>query len=120
MSKQCVNCGNILDDNSKFCDKCGANQQYAQNDYYQQQYTQNMPYYQPVAQTSLGGWIGWVALCVFLPIIGALIAMFCSEDTGVKNFGKAMLIISAVEIVLAILLIAVFGSIIAGLLLYSL
>lgn len=110
MSKICGKCGGVVDDNAAFCPYCGDNQ----NNYAQQQYYQQVQ--QPVQQlddhTGIGGWIGWLALCSFLPVIGAIIAICCSNDKSVKNWAIASLIIGAILIVLLIIVAIILFSLV--------
>ena len=100
MSKTCPNCGNIFDDSSNICSRCGmqyieeqpqpannaynygSNQQYGQYDQsYQQQYNQyGQPYQQgygaPVqtdSQMTLGSWVGTVLLTNLLGLISIIL-----------------------------------------------
>ena len=60
--------------------------------------------------TSVGGWIGWLVLCSFLPIIGQIIMICSAKDDSTKNYAKAQLIFTAIVVVLYILLIVAFGA----------
>lgn len=101
------------------------NQQNAYGQYNQSQYGQqtqyNPQYYYPnnnygtqqtnaPVGTSVGGWIGWLFLCSFLPIIGLIIMMCSAKDESTKNYAKANLIFMAIVLVLYILLLIVFGA----------
>ena len=50
MSKYCIKCGNLLDDNASFCENCGAQMQSAPERPYQQQ---NLQEYQQYVQPNL-------------------------------------------------------------------
>ena len=111
MSKICSKCGGVLEDDAGFCQFCGDNQGMNYNNVQPTQ-TSNQQYYAPVQpyddHTSIGGWIGWLLLSSFLPIIGMVIAICCSKDKSVKNWAIASFIISAIMVVLVIV-IAVAG-----------
>ncbi|MGN1132931.1 MAG: zinc-ribbon domain-containing protein [Oscillospiraceae bacterium] len=118
MSKFCLNCGSQMNDDETFCRNCGASQNVQGG--YNQSVQPNGPqaqqqYYQqpamPVQQvTGMGGWIGWLLLASFLPLIGTIIALCCSNDQSVKNWAKANLIITAIILVLVIILCVVFAG----------
>ena len=120
MSKICTSCGTTNADNVSNCSACGAmldtnnqvypaNQGYNNNQPYAQPYAQSQPYQMPmsapyVPPTSVGGWIGWLILCSFFPIIGQLI-MLTSKDQSTKNYAKAQLILTLIAVVLVIFLV---------------
>ena len=75
MSKICSKCGAVLEDNVTFCQLCGENQTAQVNPVP----PQPQQYYAPVQpvddHTGVGGWIGWLLLCSFVPLIGQIIAI---------------------------------------------
>ena len=116
MSKFCLNCGCQMNDDETFCKNCGASQNTQGG--FNQQTAQQGPYYQqpmpPIQQqstaTGIGGWLGWLLLASFLPLIGTIIALCCSNDQSVKNWAKANLIITAIALVLVIIFVALFAG----------
>lgn len=125
MSKYCSSCGSTNPDSVMNCANCGApldnynnvypvgqpgygNQPYGQG---QQNYSQpySVPMSAPYAPpTSVGGWIGWLLLCSFIPVIGQLI-MLTSKDQSTKNFAKAQLILTLCGVIFFIFIIVVAG-----------
>ena len=134
MSKTCNNCGNIMDDSSNICPRCGtqyvaiqppppersANSSYqpVQPQYQQQQQPQQMPYQQPQYQQpaeqpmTLGSWVGTVLLTNLLGIISLVLlfvwAFATDVPTAKKNYCRAMLILHAIMLGLSILMIILF------------
>lgn len=125
----CKNCGNVFE--GKFCTSCGTPNPEAQNAQpvqtpppvtppvqmpRPQQFTpppapiyNNVSVIQQNKVTSTGGWIGWLFLLYFFPIIGHIIMLLCSNDESAKNYVKAQLIfiLIAVLILAALILIPV-------------
>lgn len=100
------------------------NQQNTYGQYNQSQYGQqtqyNPQYYYPNGNygaqqtnaptgTSVGGWIGWLLLCSFIPLIGQIIVMCCAKDDSTKNWAKAQLIMTVIGVVLVLLMVVGFG-----------
>ena len=114
MSKICSKCGAVLEDNVTFCQLCGENQTAQVNPVP----PQPQQYYAPVQpvddHTGVGGWIGWLLLCSFVPLIGQIIAICCTRDKSVKNWAIANLIITAISIVIAVVLIILSLTVFAG------
>ena len=104
----CPNCGSHIADASVNCPVCGA--PIAQQNPYGNPYAQN-PYGSPYPQqppvpavTSPLGWFGWMMLCSFLPIIGAIIMLSATEDQSAKNFAKCWIVLQIIGLVLGVLL----------------
>lgn len=126
MSKTCKNCGNVFDDSTAICPRCGTQYveepQNYQQPQYQQSYTQPYPQnyqqpYQPPVQSAenpmtLGSWLGTIILTsCFGPI--SIILLFVwgfgsNTPESKKNYCRAMLIIDAIILVLSIIFIFVF------------
>lgn len=122
MSKYCASCGSVNEDSALNCVTCGAEFEKAGPVYPQNQgyVPQSQPYAQPYPQpqaysvpmsapytppTGVGGWIGWLILCSFFPLIGQLI-MLTSKDESTKNYAKAQLILMLIGIILIVAFIA--------------
>ena len=131
MSKTCQNCGNIFEDNTNVCPRCGMQYIEAQpetvnnNPYqsYQQPYGQqqyyNQPYQQPYQQgygvpvqtdnqMTMGSWVGTILLTHLLGFI-SIILLFVwgfsdSTPPAKKNYCRAMLIYYAIMIGIVIVL----------------
>lgn len=121
----CPKCG--TESEGQFCTNCGASMSAPAQNYQNPtpNYQNNPPYQnpaptpfynnvsviQPNTATSPGGWIGWMLLMSFLPIIAQIIMICCSNDESVRNFAKAqfyiMLICLAVCLLAFIALIAI-------------
>lgn len=101
----CSKCGNEVRNGELNCSECGTPTIPSVQ-------TQQPVYYQPVQKegncTSIGGWIGWWMLSIFLPVIGWIIAICVSKDQSVKNGIVAYIIVGAILWVLLIIL-AVLG-----------
>ncbi|MCM1055496.1 MAG: hypothetical protein NC394_08245 [Bacteroides sp.] len=134
MSKTCQNCGNIFEDSTNVCPRCGMQYIEAQsseptnNGYYQtyqqpygqQQYSQ--PYQQPYQQgygmpvqggdqMTLGSWVGTILLTNLFGIISIiLLFVWGFSDTtppAKKNYCRAMLIYQAIMIGIVILMLLI-------------
>lgn len=46
-----------------------------------------------IKNTSIGGWLGWILLCMFLPVGGFVITICSSKDRSVKNWAIATLVL---------------------------
>ncbi|SDA25036.1 zinc-ribbon domain-containing protein [Ruminococcus sp. YE71] len=141
MANFCKNCGSQLSPSDSVCPSCGepipgaanADNAYGQYSYgnqntygyqntngYQntggyQSYGQtnySQPYYQQSAATTVAGWIGWMLLCSFLPVIGQIIIIVSARDESLKNYAKATLILSAIAVVLTVIFYVLFGAVI--------
>ena len=70
-----------------------------------------MPVYaEPIVPVS--SWLGYILLCVCIPLIGPIITACSPKEQSVKNFGKAMLALEAIAAALMfgfILLMLMFG-----------
>lgn len=105
----CTNCGAPVE--GQFCTNCGAAAPKAAGPapIPQQNFQNPAPVYNNITvsssdnATSVGGWIGWMFLLYFLPIIGHIIMLSCSKDPSAKNFAKAQLVLTG--IILALLLL---------------
>lgn len=123
MSKICTSCGAEAADGTAFCRSCGSPlpadpvqtpppNTYNQSAVYAQP-APNVNMYNVVSQqtaTTVGGWIGWILLCSFLPLIGIIITICCANDESVKNWAKATLVIAAVTCLLYILFFVTLGA----------
>lgn len=105
---RCNQCGAELPDYYASCPNCGG--QVIQNAQ-PQPAPQPMGGYIPMSQqrviTTMGGWFGWSLLCALLPIIGPIIMMSCAKDPTAKNYGKMILILQIIGIILLVLLGAI-------------
>lgn len=137
---RCSSCGSEFE--GKFCPFCGAvaveespaipqpisatemnSYQQPQNGYYQQPqgyapppvYNNTFNNVQAEDHTTIGGWIGWLLLCSFLPIIGHIIMLCTAKNKTIKNFVIAQFILLGISIVLTIILFLVFGGILVAL-----
>mgnify|MGYP000900028003 CR=1 FL=1 len=142
----CENCGKNLPDGAKFCNGCGAKTEPVQPAYPaaaesaparpvppppaqtayapQQTYTPQPPVYsgQPGSEPlRVGQYIGMLLL-MFVPILSVILLFMWSFGSSVnlnkKNFARAMLIVSAIGIVLSIIfstaLIGIVGELFGG------
>ena len=142
----CENCGKNLPDGAKFCNGCGAKTEPVQPAYPaaaesaparpvppppaqtayapQQTYTPQPPAYsvQPDSEPlRVGQYIGMILL-MFVPILSVILLFMWSFGSSVnlnkKNFARAMLIVSAIGIVLSIIfstaLIGIVGELFGG------
>lgn len=129
MSKTCRNCNNVFDDGYNICPRCGMqyiepeqptpgqfqqpNAQYGAPAYGQY----NQPYGQPVAPVypaapveqpmTVGQWLGTILLTTCLGTV-SIILLFVwgfsnTTPTSKKNYCRAMLIVNAIGIALAII-----------------
>ena len=57
--------------------------------------------------TSVGGWIGWMLLIGFLPLIGLIIMALAATDPSAKNFAKANLLVIAIITIIALIITAI-------------
>lgn len=134
MSKTCQNCGNLFEDNTNVCPRCGmqyiesqpvapmggnnySNQYqqpaYTQNPYqqnnYQQPYPQNYNFAAPSDQSmTLGSWVGTILLTHLFGII-SIILLFVwgfsdSTPPAKKNYCRAMLIFEGIAIGIVIIM----------------
>lgn len=87
----CTNCGAPVE--GQFCTNCGTAAPKAAG---------SAPVYNNITvsgsdnATSVGGWIGWMFLLSFFPLIGQIIMLACSKDPSAKNFAKAQLILTGI------------------------
>ena len=146
----CENCGKNLQDGAKFCDGCGAKTEAVQHAYAaaaepapvrpvpppaaympppaQTAYAQQPPVYSGQRGSEplrVGQYIGmFLLMCV--PILSVVLLFVWSFGSSVnlnkKNFARAMLIISAIVVVLSIIfrsiLVAAAESLLGGMLSY--
>ncbi len=59
--------------------------------------------------TGIMGWIGWLLLGYFLPLIGLIIALCAARDKSVKHWAAAQLIVGCV-IVVIVIVVAIIAS----------
>lgn len=98
----CTNCGAPVE--GQFCTNCGAAAPKAAGPapIPQQNFQNPAPVYNNITvsgsdnATSVGGWIGWMFLLSFFPLIGQIIMLACSKDPSAKNFAKAQLILTGI------------------------
>lgn len=103
----CSKCGTEFRNGETNCPECGAN------------VTQTVPmqqsayYAEAVKFTSVGGWIGWWLLTLFLPIVGWIIAICVTKDQSVKNGIVAYIVVGLILTVLLVILaiLGVFSAI---------
>ena len=62
----------------------------------------------PAHTTSIMGWIGWLLLISFLPIIGLIIMALAPQDESVKNYAKAGLILTVIAGIIALIIFGLF------------
>ena len=109
----CYKCGTQYE--GKYCPSCGASAGASQPVAYNQIPNQAPPVFhnisveQPASSTSVMGWIGWMVLLWFLPVLGLIIMALAATDPSAKNFAKANLLVLAIilAVVLIILLLAI-------------
>lgn len=97
----CSKCGNEIRQGEQVCSECGAATAPFNTP------MQQTVYYVP-AGTSIGGWVGWWLLCIFLPIIGWILTICITKDQSVKNAMIANLIVG-MTIIAASIILAVLG-----------
>ncbi len=106
---RCTSCGAELPDYYTSCPNCGGTQVVRGTGAPQMQ--QSASYSQPAMTqtyvTSFLGWIGWLLLCTFVPIIGQIVMLCVSKDPSAKNYAKLSLILMAILLVLCALLAAI-------------
>lgn len=118
----CNNCGASFDDNMMNCPCCGAPvNRYNENPIYTApNYSQPYNYTAPEKSPSLGQYIGWTLLAhIFGPVsLIITIVMACmGENKSRANFFRAQLVIWGINIVVAIVLVAILS--VVGLSLFS-
>lgn len=106
----CYKCG--TDYSGRFCPSCGATtapQPVGPVNQAPPPVFTNVSVAQPSTETSVMGWIGWMVLLWFLPVLGLIIMALAATDPSAKNFAKANLLVIAIilGIVLIILLLAI-------------
>lgn len=109
----CQNCGGQIQNGSEYCLSCGA-----RANIYQPMHAvpnQTVVVNQQQQETTVGGWIGWLLLCSFLPLFGQIIMLCCATDKSAKNYAKANLIFFLIALVLSFLLIIFMGALGASL-----
>lgn len=134
--KTCQNCGNVFDDNFKFCTRCGTQyieqpapqpQQPAQQTPPAQYNQYSNPYSQPYRQPTytapadppmtLGQWVGTILLTQCLGIISIILLFVWGFSNDVplskKNYCRAMLIFEAIALGVVILIMIFMFSIVA-------
>ena len=129
MQKYCTNCGKPISDNEGYCAACGAtipddmpnvaNSDFSQSsdtnsstqNYNQQpsgQYIYTNPYTEPHSEEmSLGKWVGTIIVTTFFGLISLVLLFIWGFGEGPesrKRYCKAMLIVQAISIGVAILL----------------
>lgn len=98
----CTNCGAPVE--GQFCTNCGAAAPKTAGPapIPQQNFQNPAPVYNNITvsgsdnATTVGGWIGWMFLLSFFPLIGQIIMLACSKDPSAKNFAKAQLILTGI------------------------
>lgn len=125
---RCENCGAELADGTRYCTNCGAevafnatqenvaeNQQQTSYDQQAYNYAPQQQYYpQPVMDPplSVGQYIG-MFLLMAIPIVNLVLVLVWafggSVNRNKKNYARAVLIVMLISIVLAIILVAIFG-----------
>lgn len=127
MAKRCTRCGTFLADNERFCPNCGEN---AVNNEPQQTYQQ--PTYQqsiqppPVSYAApeeppmtTKKWVGTILLTTCLGFVSLILLFIWAFSAGPKerqNYCKAMLIVKAIMIGVAVLLVLFFSAAVFGVL----
>lgn len=107
---KCYKCGTEY--SGRFCPSCGASsapQPMGPVNPIPQPVFTNVSVEQPTSSTSVMGWIGWLVLLGFLPVLGLIIMALAATDPSAKNFAKANLLILAIilAVVLIILILAI-------------
>ncbi len=145
MAKRCTRCGNFLMDDERFCTRCGENvasippeaPQYTNANpnpvaqgYQQPQqqpgapvppppaYNYAQPIQRPQEEMSLGSWVGTIIVTTFFGLISLIFLFVWGFGDGPesrKRYCKAMLIVEAISIGLAIIMMIVFSGIFAAL-----
>lgn len=100
----CRNCGNELKDSDKFCDNCGASRFGTNNDSQKNSFK--------VQSETQGDLFIYVALSLFLPVIGLILSIITKEEK--PKAAKAGLIVSTSVLVLAILLLIFIALALSG------
>ena len=113
---RCNQCGSELPDYYTSCPNCGGTQVVRTAAAPQAQPTYSQPPVTTGTETTFGGWVGWLLLCNFVPIIGQIIMLCVSKDPSAKNYAKLSLILFVIAIILctiaaAILIPAMIGYI---------
>lgn len=108
----CVKCGEVINEGSMFCSKCGTKvggdintqSNYAQNNMYVQTPLTNVPI------TPLG-YIGYSILFLlpFLGLILAIVFALSSNNINVKNYAKSYIIGIIIAIIIMFILSICFG-----------
>ena len=110
---RCTTCGAELPDYYTSCPNCGGTQVVRGGAAAPQ--AQVNSYAQPQENvTSVGGWIGWILLCIFVPIIGVIVMLCVTKDPSAKNYAKLSLIMMIIGVVICGLLLAILVPALVG------
>ena len=108
---RCTSCGAELPDYYTSCPNCGGTQVVREGaagvPQAQASYAQPLPTQMGQPVTSVKGWIGWVLLCSYVPIIGVIVMLCTVKDPSAKNYAKLQLIMMIIGIVLCALLLLI-------------
>ncbi len=131
MANRCTRCGTFLTDNERFCPNCGEN---VINNEQQQQPYQQPVYQQPTYQQSIQPppvsytateepamttkkWVGTILLTTCLGFVSLILLFVWAFSAGPKerqNYCKAMLIVKAIMIGVALLIVLFFSAAVFG------
>lgn len=105
--KVCHHCNAVQEDTAAFCTNCGNNLE------------QNPRGYREPAkeEISVGGWIGRY-LIPYIPLVGGIVYLIMlfiwsgdrKKEASFRNWAKAQLILMAIAIVVAVLMVVLFGA----------
>ena len=102
---RCTSCGAELPDYYTSCPNCGGTQVVRGESAAQPAAYAPLPPQREV--TSTAGWVGWILLCSYVPLIGVIIMLLTAKDPSAKNYAKLMVVFMIIGLIIGVL----FGAI---------
>ena len=105
---RCGQCGAELPDYYTSCPNCGGTQ-VVRGDGTAPQAQPNayMPAPAQREVTSTAGWVGWLLLCSYVPLIGVIIMLLTAKDPSAKNYAKLMVVFMIIGAIIGAIISAV-------------
>lgn len=104
--KYCKKCGVQLNDDAKFCYRCGASQEHETNTNYENSPYVYVPNQNPVVEQNKysGNILGVISICIggYIPIAGIVCGIF-AMSSGIKAVNKQAIISGTIGISLSVL-----------------